>query len=236
MKVTKKMTRKGFTLVELLVVIAIIAVLAGLATPAILKTRKKADQSQTINNARQIGMALTSFSDLYDSYPSEETGLQLEEEGAEVPGGDDANSLLAQLIIAGQTDSEEIFFAKGVKNTRKGDGNTSTPDDILKERENGFGYVMLADSQALSSSYGTSSTPLLVAPLKSGGPNPIFDENPYSGEYVYLRNDSSVTTDILSRDGEGRALLRGRGGLFDTGSKSVWGDDEPDVRSPKGLD
>jgi prepilin-type N-terminal cleavage/methylation domain-containing protein len=38
LKNTQKM--KGFTLVELLVVIAIIAVLAGIATPLILKAQK----------------------------------------------------------------------------------------------------------------------------------------------------------------------------------------------------
>ena len=53
MKLTKKQMRKGFTLVELLVVIAIIAVLAGLATPAILKAKKSADKAKTISNAHK---------------------------------------------------------------------------------------------------------------------------------------------------------------------------------------
>ena len=113
MKLTKKLMRKGFTLVELLVVIAIIAVLAGLATPAILKAKKNADKAKTINNAKQIGIAMNEFDSSYDSYPSEDTRIQLEEEGAEVPSGDDANAYFAQLIVGLSTDSEKIFYAKG---------------------------------------------------------------------------------------------------------------------------
>ncbi|MDB4429566.1 type II secretion system GspH family protein [bacterium] len=238
MKLTKKMMRKGFTLVELLVVIAIIAVLAGLATPAILKAKKNADKVQTINNAKQIGIAMTDFDSKFDgTYPSEETRIELEEQGHEVPSGDDANSYLAQLIVNDSTDSEEIFYAKGVKGTKKGDGVTDTRDDILKRGENGFGYVMLSGSEALSSSRCKSATPLIVAPLKSGGQNPVFDDNPYSGSYVYLRADSSVATGDIHKE-SGKALVKGRGlsGLFDNGPKSVWGDEEPDVKAPMGLD
>ncbi|TAE90065.1 MAG: prepilin-type N-terminal cleavage/methylation domain-containing protein [Verrucomicrobia bacterium] len=49
-----RLTRKGFTLVELLVVIAIIVALAALATPAILKQRKKMDMTQAISNSKQV--------------------------------------------------------------------------------------------------------------------------------------------------------------------------------------
>jgi len=230
--------RKGFTLVELLVVIAIIAVLAGLATPAILKAKKNADKAQTINNAKQIGIALSEFDSSYDSYPSEDTRIQLEEEGAEPPSGDDANAYFAQLIVAQSTDSEAIFYAKGVRGTKKGDDVISNRDNILERGENGFGYVMLAGSQALSSSYTRSSTPLAVAPLKEGGSDPVFDDNPYSGDYVYLKGDNSVSTGKLSKDGSGKALLKGQGRttLFSTGPDSVWEDDEPEVKAPAGLD
>ena len=43
---------KGFTLVELLVVIAIIAVLAGIATPLILKAQKAGDRTKALANAK----------------------------------------------------------------------------------------------------------------------------------------------------------------------------------------
>ena len=238
MKLTKKLMRKGFTLVELLVVIAIIAVLAGLATPAILKAKKNADKAKTINNAKQIGIAMNEFDSSYDSYPSEDTRIQLEEEGAEVPSGDDANAYFAQLIVGLSTDSEKIFYAKGVKGTKEGDDVTKNRDDVLKRGENGFGYVMLAGSQALSSSYTRSSTPLAVAPLKAGGQDPAFDSNPYAGEYVYLRGDNSVATGKISKDGSGKALLKGQGraNLFTPGPDSVWEEDEPEVKAPTGIE
>src|SRR6266403_1605200 len=47
----------AFTLIELLVVIAIIAILAALAVPALTSALAKAQQTGTMNNARQLYLA-----------------------------------------------------------------------------------------------------------------------------------------------------------------------------------
>src|SRR5258707_8052108 len=47
----------AFTLIELLVVIAIIAILAALAVPALTSALSKAQQTGTMNNARQLFLA-----------------------------------------------------------------------------------------------------------------------------------------------------------------------------------
>jgi prepilin-type N-terminal cleavage/methylation domain-containing protein len=57
MKIKTNKSPSAFTLIELLVVIAIIAILAALAVPALTSALAKAQQTGTMNNARQVYLA-----------------------------------------------------------------------------------------------------------------------------------------------------------------------------------
>jgi len=57
MKIKVNKFFSAFTLIELLVVIAIIAILAALAVPALTSALSKAQQTGTMNNARQLYLA-----------------------------------------------------------------------------------------------------------------------------------------------------------------------------------
>jgi type II secretory pathway pseudopilin PulG len=234
MKTRSYQFHRGITKLEIVFVLVIIAVLIGLVCPPQLKAAKAAAKAQATNNAKEIGTALINFSEQYESYPSQDTLQQLQAKGVKVlPIGNDANSYLGQLLAADCIDSEKIFYVKGMEGIHEGDSRFDTPENLLKKGENGFGYVMLQGEKPLVSP--GSIVPVVVAPLKSGGSDPVFDEGPFAGQYIYLTPDGAVSGGKINKDGKPIARGRGAGGLFGAGKDSIFEDDVPDVKAPRGL-
>jgi prepilin-type N-terminal cleavage/methylation domain-containing protein len=217
MKTKHKMLR-GFTLVELLVVIVIIAALAGLTAPMVIRQRKKADQTEAVNNARQIGMALFEFENEYGSFPDDSTATAVKD-ATDTPlvSGTKANDRFRQLMRAGIAQSEAMFYAKTAF-TKKPDGIMTTDTDALKAGEVGFGILM--DTTKGLSAAGNPSRPIIGAPFKVAMDG-TFDPDFYDSKAVILKLDNSVTSlPIVSTTGN--VKINGKT-MTETGPDTVWG-------------
>jgi len=215
--------RRGFTLVELLVVIVIIAALAGLTAPMVIRQRKKADQTEAVNNARQIGFALFEFETEYSSFPDAATATAVAAATeTTLISGNTANDRCRQLIRAGIAQSEAMFYAK-TGFTRKPDGIFNTDTEALKAGELGFGMLTKADDTGLSAA-GNPSRPILAAPFVSPPESTgKFDSDFYDGKAVILKLDNSVSSYSIVK-ASGNVLINGKP-ILTTGIDTVWGTD-----------
>ncbi len=101
---TRLSTRGGFTLVEILVVIAIIALLAGVALPAVTGALKKAKENVALQEAHGLGLALFQFANDNDgTYPGTDSS-----KNQTVASSTDAFKLMVPTYIS-NTDS--LFVA-----------------------------------------------------------------------------------------------------------------------------
>ena len=195
MKINKQL-RRGFTLVELLVVIVIIASLAGLTAPMVIRQRKKADQTEAVSNARQIGLALFEFEAEYGSFPDVASALTVANNTGITPNSaTTANGLFSQLFAAGIASSEAMFYAKS-SYTKKPDGIVKTiSTDVLAAGECGFG-ILLNGSTGYATS-GNSGRVICATPFAKALGGELFDVDPFDAKAVVLKIDNSVSSVVI---------------------------------------
>lgn len=118
---------KAFTLIELLIVISIIAILAGLAFPAVNGAINSARKAQARNDVQQIVAAVKAFQSEYGRMPTTESpGTDPNNEWSDTYNQSDNDSIMRILMAAESgssgLNSKNIVFlsAKTTKNKKGG--------------------------------------------------------------------------------------------------------------------
>lgn len=202
-------------------ILVMIAMLAGVTAPMVIRQRKKADQTEAISNARQIGLSLMEFESEYGRYPDATTApLVANDRGTPEITGSSSNARFRQLIRAELTQSESMFYAKA-DGTRKPDGDISG-DSAIAPGECGFGYI-----ENIRTDDGVPR-PLAMAPFVKG--RAAFDPMPFDYMAVILWSDGSVRS--LPIDRITREVIHDGQNLLDP-AHPVWGGVPPSLLIPE---
>jgi type II secretory pathway pseudopilin PulG len=172
----------------------------GLLAPFVLRSAKKADQTEAVNNARQIGIALMEFETEYGKFPDPSTTAEVRRKtGTVIPlGSKSSNDFFRQLLASGIAPGELAFYAKGSSVFRPDD--VFTGENALAKGECGFTFFLGANSAI------NSHRPIVVAPMIPGTDR--FDPKPFKGKAVVLTLDGTAYS--LPIDKDGHVILEGR--------------------------
>ena len=200
-------------------ILVVILVLLGL--PMAFHRPRRADQTQAVSNARQIGLALVEFQSEYGSFPDFTTISAVREKTLSDLdlGTRSSNDFFRQLLASDIAQSEIIFYAK-TNDSQNPDG-IFTKGEALKAKECGFTYLLgtkITDSP---------SRPIVVTPMIPGTDR--FDPKPFDGKAVVLRLDISVSSYRIDKDGH--VMIDGRN-MMDP-HHPIWGDHAPAIAWPE---
>ena len=221
---TKPKKTKRFNYKRSIIILMITVAVVILVSPMFMgRTCHGHDKGETINNAKQIGIALFCFQDELGSYPNESTVAMVNESypdhGYDLTGTS-SNALFRQLMATGITESEHMFFARITGSVRP-DGNI-TPGEALKKGECNFAYI-----SGLSPT-GDPARPIVLTPVIPGTKK--FDPKPFEGKAIILRTDSTASTYEIHEDGhvydkDGIDML--------SPTNPIWNGKAPDIRYPE---
>lgn len=198
-------------------------ILAWLALPMFVRRGHRGHgQTEAINNARQIGIALFEFEAEYGKFPDASTASEVKRRCVTplTLTGNTSNDYFAQLIASGIAQSEPMFYAKA-KGSVKPDGKMDSDATVLVHGNTSFAYIAGLDSKA------NPSTPVIFGPVIPG--TSTLDTKVYDGKAVVLKLDCSATS--VRIDAKGRIMIYGFD-LLDS-KNPIWNGKAPDVKWPK---
>lgn len=197
-------------------------VLAALSAPQFFESRKFVIQTEAVNNARQIGIALFEFETEYGKYPDADTIAEVRlKTGRDLDlGTTSSNDFFRQLLAAGIAQSETMFHAN-VTGAKKPDNRFSRGDALL-DGECGFTYFLGAKS------IDNPKRPVAVTPMIPGTDR--FEKlKGFSGRAVVLRMDNTVSS--LPIDENGHVIIDGRN-MMDP-HHPIWDGHAPTIAWPE---
>ena len=118
-KLLRKHRRRGFTLLEIMVILALIGLLAVLAMPAFIKSRKMAQGKRVVNDARIIDQAIDAWAmekQKGDGMPVDLVGAAAYTKSGNIPTTD----LLGNPYGLGPVGSNQVRISDSTKSALSG--------------------------------------------------------------------------------------------------------------------